>query len=197
MLVRGLLYLPRHQKASGHPYYLSEKYLYGGISISNHYFDDVLLKYNIEIDRLILHTDLIDGAPVNIVLNSQTIDSFNIQGRHFINTRILLGKDTLSRFFERIYSNGFSLIVRHYKEFRADYNDKTPHGRFTSNKPRLYLLNQGKLTAVSKKSSLLKYFIAYKKEIKKYIKQNKIKYKRANQWELKKLMKFCHDITSK
>lgn len=195
VLVNGPLYLPEHTRALGHPCFIDNNFHNGTLFVHDRTYPDVNLKYDIELNRLILQTSLSKGAIVKILLNTAYIDSFYIADHRFVNAAQLKINDTLTGFFELIYQNGFKFIIKHYKEFRGDYNEKTPFGRYTSDISNYYITAGGELNNVSTRRSFLKYFTPNKKEIKRYMKQNMKKYRKADKTELYRLMNYIYEIS--
>jgi hypothetical protein len=193
-LINGLIYLPQNPNAKGNQFFVSDDYLKGKIYKQGVLFDDQLLKYDIENDELVLHGK-VNKSYIDILLHKSHIDSFLIADRFFINSTHLFSIDTLNKFFELIYRNNSSFLIEYYKEFRTDYNEKTPHGRYTSAKKRYFIFENNELFEVTRKSKFLRFFRQDKRDIRKFMKKNKIRYKKAQQTELKRLMEYCNGIS--
>lgn len=193
-LINGLIYLPENPYANGNRFFLSDDYLKGNIYKQGIVFENQSMKYDIENDDLVLHGKL-KRSFIDILLHKSQIDSFTIADRFFINSSHLFSTDTLNRFFELIFRNNTTFLTEYYKEFRADYNEKTPHGRYTSAKKRYFIFKDDRLYDVTRKSKFLRFFKDNKRDIRKFMKKNKIRYRKAQQTELKRLMEYCHDIS--
>jgi hypothetical protein len=196
ILVNGPLYLPEHNKADGHPCFLVNDYIDGTIFIKDKIYNDVKIKYDIELDKLILHEELTRGASVSIILNTVYIDSFHIADYRFVSSHIVFRKDTLPGYYELVYHDEMFFLIKHFKEFRGDYNEKTPFGRYTSDNSKYYVYMNKALVAVNSKKAFLSLFPEKKTEIKKFLKSKGIKYKKAGKEDLYKLMRYCHEVSS-
>lgn len=196
ILVNGRKYLPEHYNAKGDPYFLSDKWADGSIVIDGKKYDELELLYDIDIEKAILKTTINDSTDVFLVLNNDVVESFYLGSHYFLNAaKHGLGNE-FPGFVEQLYTGSFTVLTRHQKSFVSEYSKNTPNGFYASTKSTNYILNHGKLFKLSSKKSLFEYFTANKKEVKNFLRRNKIKYKRATFIQLNKLFEFCDEITS-
>ena len=191
LLVNGRIYYQKYPLAEGHPYFDTEEWMNGLIFINGRSFPGYEIKYDLEMDEIVLNTRDKKGAFVDIILNHQVIDSLYIGNRFFINTTQFVIDKPVSNFFEVVFNGVPMLLVYHKKEFLKEYNERYPHGRYRDPIQRIFLYTENDLVDVSKKKAFLNYYEPYKKEIKKFMKRNRIIYKKADKQELFRLMEFC------
>jgi hypothetical protein len=73
VVVNGSKYIPQHYNAQGNPYFLSDSFVEGSLTIDGKKYDQQSLLYNINTDKIILKTNLGDGTEVYLELrNRQT-----------------------------------------------------------------------------------------------------------------------------
>ena len=176
------------------------------------------VNYNIVEDKLIVVTQ-INNNNISVELNNNLIDSFYISHYIFIkitnqntgyyssniaNTftstkELLFTKKFITiknlGYFENIYEGNYQLLRKYLKSFSDKVSQEHSHGIYTDQKTILYIYRNGQLIDVSNKKKYINTFRKYKKEIKKFLKENKIKYKDANNIELIKLMTFCEKFS--
>ena len=196
LLVNGRIYYQQYPLAEGHPYFDTEEWINGSIFIKGRSFLGYEIKYDLEMDEIVLNTRDKRGAFVDIMLNHQVIDSLYFGNRFFINTAQFLTGKPVSNFFEVVFNGIPVLLVHHKKEFLTEYNERYPHGRYRDPPQRLFLYTGNDLVDISKKKAFLNYYEPYKKEIKKFMKRNRIIYKKADNQELFRLMEFCSNECS-
>jgi hypothetical protein len=195
-LINGKAYFVKHARAEGHPYYPDKHWQNSIVYINTKKFSHYQLKYNIEIDRIILNYTRSDSAQVPILLNTNYIDSIQLGNHTFlINAKLISNDNKLKNFFNRINTGKFILFETSETVFKADFTQSTPYGRYSSVNRKYLLFTNEKLFPISSKKSFLNFFKDIKPEIKKYLRQNRITFKKANAIELKGLMDFCNDLS--
>ena len=196
LLVNGQIYIPSRPRAKGSPYFGSKQFIEGSVQIKGRQFKGVLLRYNLEDQRIILRAAVESGKYVTILLNSNLIDHFIINGQRFINADGFLKDSEVSGFYAQVYEGNFTFLIKYEKTFRAVYDNQTPNGSYTEMKSDYFIFDEDNLNMVSKKKALLEYFSPMKKEIKNFMRQQKINYKNASVTELNQLMKYCDSVST-
>ena len=196
LLVNGQIYIPTRPRAKGSPYFGEKEFVKGSVQIKGREFKDVLLRYNLEDQRLILRVAIESGKIITIVLNSKLIDYFIIGGQRFIYVDSFLDDVEVSGFYVLVYKGSFAFLIKYEKSFRAVYDIQTPNGSYTDMKSDYFIFDGNKLIGVSKKKMLLNYFLPQKKEINSFMRKQKIQYKKASMISLNHLMKYCDSIST-
>ncbi len=194
ILLNGQHYTLKNKDAKGHPFFGDGSWSKETLIIKEKVFKDVELKYDVDVDRLILNAKYNENTFIKIELSSDVIDSFNIQRHHFINSRQFLSDPGELAYFEQIYNGNFFFLIKHKKILNNAYYDTPPFGRFSDMQSVYYIYEDGKMKRLISKRSFLEYFKENKKEIRKYMRKNKIRYKKASSEELRALMKYCDVI---
>jgi len=194
-LVNGWKYYPEHFNAKGSPNFLNLSWTDGFLSTSGgETFEGLALRYNLQMDEVVLRQTLSDGLPAFVMLNKDFISSFTIQSHTFIKANNLTPDMQIMGYVEVVYSGGISLYLKHQKEFVGNYNANTPEGSFSKQKTTKYILINNQLVRVQKKKALLALFPEHKKQIKKFMSSNKIRFKKATNPQLRKLLQYCDEL---
>ncbi|MFP4469831.1 MAG: hypothetical protein ACLFPE_04075 [Bacteroidales bacterium] len=194
VLVNGWKYFPEHYNANGNPYFMDVEWIEGKVTIQGQTFDKVHLLYNIVDDELILRQHLKKGSLVFVVLNKDLIESFQMPGHQFVHAKTLKTAPDQNDFYEMVHDGDFQFLIRYDKSFVNQYTAQSPHGSFSEQRSVNYILNDGKLTRLQNRKSLLRYFDPYKKEIRTFLRKNGIKYRKATVAQLQNLMQYCDQL---
>jgi hypothetical protein len=93
-----------------------------------------------------------------------------------------------------IYSGKILFLATYSKSFLKDFSDKSPYGKYSEQQSVYSIYNNQVLTKIASKKALLDYFDPHKKEIKKYLKHNKFKFKKASPSEWYSVIQFCDNL---
>lgn len=197
MLENGRLYIPEHPKAKGNPYLTDTEWMNGNLIVKDDTYNNVLVKFNVCLEQLILKKAY-EGqeSHIPIVLNNNFIDSFNSDDRYFVSLYTMPFIKELTGFVELIYEGRIVFIIKHHKEFITRYSQSNPHGAYSKLNSVYYIYEDDKLTRLSTKRSFLNYFEYYRKEIKKFMRQEGIRFKKASSPQLFELIKYCDEVSS-
>ncbi|MCF8364854.1 MAG: hypothetical protein K9H16_03680 [Bacteroidales bacterium] len=193
-LVNGWKYFPDHFNAKGNPYFDDQDWTSGSlVNSGGETFRNLNLRYNLEMDELVLSQVLKNGIPVFVLLNKDFVVSFTLGSHKFVKAESIPSDPQLKGYVEEIFSGKINFYVKHQKNFVGNYNANTPDGSISKQITTRYLLTGNRLIRVQSKNAFLKAFQAYRKEIKKFMATTKINYKKATNSQLIELMKFCNE----
>lgn len=195
LLVNGRKYFEPHYNAKGHPYFISDQWQTGTISMDGKQFESTGLLYNLYIDRLILRASVNQNDTIYLLIDNLHLDSFTISGHHFVNNAKLPGNHKLTGYSEVIYKGSFSVIKKHNLDFIPEYANNKSTGHYSKPQHTSYILVNGKIINVTTKKMLLTYFPEHSRQIKQFIRKNKIKYSKAENHILQFLYKHCDEIS--
>lgn len=192
-LINGGYYFPEQALALGHPYYLTDDWVKTTLYVKGVTFDDVEIKYNIEDDILILKRQYDHGLIVQIILNNSLVDSLRINEHLFINSTPMLGPQSPG-YLEFIQKGQFVSYLKHEIFYKDELTPQMPHGKYLDPKSILYIYNNKDFVRINDKKMLLDYFSPHKKEIRKFMRKNKIWFKRATKDQFIKLLNYCDGL---
>lgn len=196
-LINGKIYIQENLLAQGHPFFLTNDWQAGSVKVNGKEHDGLFLKYNINTGELILKAERKRGGASVIALNNEFIETFIIGDRFFINAMNFDVKGIQTDFVELLYQGRFNFFVSYSKSYNNDYTTKTPYGTYGKISTSYFLMQENQLTNITSKNAFLNYFITGKKEIKKYMKKNKIKYGKANFDQLSNLMEYSDQLSKR
>lgn len=188
ILLNGEMYFQKHYKANGFPYYKTNEYLKADIYIQNKKFSNKNVKYDLEKDCFITEIEKTDKSLCFFVLNSYLIDSIIINNNKFVHSRLIDIKDLQVGYYEIIFNSKIIFLSKHVKYFKENYTNSNPYGVYSKQNTDYYIYYNNNLFKVNKRRQLLNVFAKEKKEIKKYMRKNKIRYRKANNSDLILLM---------
>jgi hypothetical protein len=197
VLINGVLYTPQNSKIKGSPY------LFKGWNKSTIYVDgiqyiNVLTKYDLIADALIMKVKIKNGEQKLLNLNKFQIDSFAIGDSLFTNIYKLNPNEVkYPTYLLNVYSGKISLLISFNKIFINNYNNISPYGEFSKTKSELLLYEGSQLTNIKNKKDFLNYFHdTHRKDINQFLKKNKIKIRKSQIAQFQELMKYCNFLTT-
>jgi len=112
----------------------------------------------------------------------------------FINLQQLNFKNGEMDFAELIYRSGLTFVIKHKKDFISQYSQSNRYGSYSKLHSVKYIRSGDQLIKVQTCRSFMDFFDPYRKQIKKYLRANKINYRNASKNELFGLLKFCDEL---
>ncbi|MBN2237922.1 MAG: hypothetical protein JW729_10200 [Bacteroidales bacterium] len=192
-LLNGKYYKPAHFFALGHPYFINDEWQNATLYIKGITYKNVLLKYNIEDDVIILKAIYDRRIAKDILLHNKFIDSLAIGTHLFHNTANFEMSENIG-FAELIYKGGLTAYVKHSIQFKDELSERIKNGLYLDPKRKLYLSSDSLLYPISTKKDLIDFFPERKKDIKAFLRKNKIRYRKANTYQLVNLIRFCDQL---
>lgn len=194
MLVNGAVYFPEHRQASGSPYLFSDDFIHGTVFTDGLTFDGCELSYNIVTQQLIMLATMPNGARLPIQLDNTLVDSFLLYDYLFVNTNKLNIKIN-TPFALAIQQGQNQWVLSYTKQFINQYNQNTPHGKFSNTSRSLYYSDNKQLVRIKSRKAFIKLSPEIKKELSQYFSKKRIKIKSASPEQLAHLIEFLHTQT--
>ena len=196
-LLNGRQY-ERLNSGNSHPFFNTEQYRPGSIVLKGQAYENVPINYDIHDQQLILQYPGISGNTGNsgqdlkIVLNRALIDHFQIDGLSF---RRISEPETGSSFFQVLSSGHISCFLRWEKTlFHSTASGITSY-TYSKQSREVYLQKEGKLFPVKNSASFTSVFDeAFQKDIKAFLRREKINFRNASEKQLLELMNFCVEL---
>ena len=197
LLLNGRAYMPNNPKIGNHPFFLNNEYYIGKIFIKGQCFSDVLLKYDLITDELVLHKEVGQNSLVELSLTYELVDSFYISTHLFVNKRKLDNQEKVNGYLKQLYKGKISFFRQYKKVFQADYTSKTPYGSYLEEASTLFVYDKNGFHKLRNKQAFLAFFGSHKKELKKYIRQHNFNFKEATSEQLYSLLQYADQISGK
>ncbi|MCK4465714.1 MAG: hypothetical protein KAU83_08380 [Bacteroidales bacterium] len=189
-LINGIKYLYLYSNVSGHPFFGENQFYTGHLVIADREYQDVYLKYDIYNQNMILQYSPFTGGTDQILLKNEFIHEFKIDGKLF---RKYSFSETGTRFFQVVTSG--KIYCLYYWEKDLNYSTLSLYN-FTPQKKKAYIVMNSKPYRFKSKKQFLKLFpVQHQKEIKQFIRNNKIWLKNASDDTMRRLLEFCNQLT--
>jgi hypothetical protein len=175
LLLNGRVWRNQYSKAFGDQFFLTNSFLKGSVTFNGRRFNNLDLRYDIINDELILS---IESYPL-ILMNKEMVDSFSLvfenRNYHIINA----GNDTsnvLKGYVNILYDGPTTMYVKYTKKIQPMAVD----GRYDLfvQEHRIYIRKGTEITPVRGKRKFLDILKDKKKEIRYYMKSNRLKFSR-------------------
>jgi hypothetical protein len=172
LLLNGRIWRNKYSKAVGDQFFLSNVFLKGTVIFNGRRFDNLDLLYDINSDELLLRTE---SYPI-IMMNKEMVDSFILvfdNRKYYV---INAGKDSpgvLKGYVNIMYDGPSELYVKYKKNIQPLAVD----GRYDLFHPSnsVYLKKGSEIVPVAGKKEFLNLLEDKKKEIRLYLKSNRLK----------------------
>jgi hypothetical protein len=191
-LLNGRQY-DRLNSGESHPFFNTDRYRAGTVVLNGETYDSVLINYDIHDQQVILQVPgWISDLNNKVVLNRESIDHFQIDGIKF---RKMSYPETGTSFFQVMSSGGISCYMLWTKKLYRSSAASNARIRYLKQSREIYLQREDQLFRVKNRASFAGIFEeAYRKEIKEYLRREKINFRDASYEQLGELMNFCIEL---
>lgn len=194
ILYVGQMYAPEHKYAKGYPFFLNNSFLATSVYMRNNIFTDVKAQYDIETDKLILGHPENLGEIVRIVTQLNSIDSFLLAGHLFVNIAFYDTSGKIKGYYELIRGHKKNFFVKYRKKFVDSYNDLNPAGFYTKEEISIYKFDGNIFLQMSSKKIFLEQFGEHKKQVRKYMRTNSIRFRKLTPGKIQSLMQYSNAL---
>lgn len=195
-LYNGPSYLGYEGKLVGNPY-LGDKieFVKGEVDYDGFTFSDIPLMYDMAQERLV---SIVSEGYAEFSLITDKVASFKLQNKHFVNLKLKndRGETEHLGFYEQTYSGTVQVLVKLKKQVKEIVDTYGARKEFPLRTEYFVLTNDGKLYKMNRESSFMRLFPANKSELKRYAKQNNLKFKKDPVLTLNKLSKFYDSLAN-
>lgn len=174
----GIEYVNYDKGISGDPFFPEDYYAKGTIEFNNMVYNDIPLKYDVVENKVLVEYFNHLGNRRGLVLENDKIDFFEFDGHHFVK---IDANNPLGSLKEGFYDILLNEEIKIYASRKKTIDKKMKDGQM---RIRFLTLDQyfvqlaDDIHKVMGKSALLKLYGDHKKELKKYIKINRIDLRR-------------------
>lgn len=193
LLHNGQKYTPEHTLVKGHPFLFYDQFVEGKVMLKGKLFEPVMLKYDIYKQNFVLSFIDRNKATQQLVIPKLLIDSIWISHALFLNAAQFGMSD--QDFVQVLSDDDLEVLYVWSKEyqFTATKND-IPHV-YSDAKRTTYLSKNNQVLKYRTKGAFVKLFPEeWHKPIKNYIKQNKLRLKKANDSDMIGLLIFINSL---
>ncbi|MFC2098349.1 hypothetical protein ACFLSP_01255 [Bacteroidota bacterium] len=190
-LVNGVRYYNTHISMDGHKFYGEDEFTRGKLVLEDNQYHDVFLKYNLLDQQLILQHFFNKQVYYEIILSNSRISEFELDGKIF---RKCYFPSTDTRFFQVLGDGDLACYYHWTKMLVTTYTESYRQGEFSNQKRKSYLLWQSKLYEFKGARSFARIFAQDQSQVLRYIRNNRIRIKKATDAEMKELIIQCNRI---
>ncbi|MBE8725297.1 hypothetical protein C4F50_10095 [Flavobacterium sp. KB82] len=173
-------------------YYFTENFRKGTLRYNNQNYYDVLLKYDIYKDDLVLNPyDEANTTKINLIKDN--VENFSINNEKFINLKVLNPSFFKGGFYEEVLINSTSaLYIKYFKEKKKDQKEESNLIQYI---PRyeFVLLKDSKYYLINGKKEIIALFPESKRKINDYYFMNKSLKKENPALFIKNLVKYINN----
>ncbi len=174
-LYNGSEYVDYDNYIDGHQYFQSDEWEEGTIHYDGTLYRQVPLLYDVRLDQLV--TENLAG-PLRIRLVSEKVRYFNLLGHTFV--RIVADSTqqggVRTGFYDQLYEGNVQVLARRTKLIHEQITSGRVEREFFS-RDRYFIRKAGQFYPVKRKGSVLGVFNDRKKELQRFLREQKIRYK--------------------
>jgi hypothetical protein len=192
-LINGRKYYNRYSNAPGHPFFMDDQFKKGKVIVNGITYDNILIKFDIVNQEVVLQFSYIYGGNDQIVLNSENLSEFELDGKLF-RKYSLPGKG--NAFLQVIVEGKISCLYGWQKQLISQrYSLENPYA-YSDQKSKSFLLINKQLVEYRGKKSFIKIFPReIHQDINRYFKTNNIKLCSASDNTIRQLINYCSQIS--
>lgn len=184
-LYNGRQYYVYDARMEEHQFFEQRRWLKGMVLYDGQQFDSIPMLYDIFHDELVIRH--FNGD--HVLLQTVKVDSFVVDNHHF--ARLEAGKDINPQmrtgFYDIIYSGKSRTLVRRTKSRQEKIVDKTVIAYYPE-KNFFYVFKDGRYNSVHTKKSMLALFPERKRELRRVLRENKIKFRKNRELAIAKMV---------
>lgn len=172
----------------GHPYFESDDWVEGSVHYDGDLYEGVAILYDLLQEKVVIEHPY---AGLKLELISEKINYFSLSGHRFVR----LDADTMKNspihtgFYDVLYDGRVKLYAKRRKEKKEQIVQTELQVQFLKS-DRIYILKQGLYIPVKTKSSLLDVFNDRKSDLRKYIRKNKINFRKHREDAITRVVSF-------
>lgn len=191
-LIEGKVYAPETNVLDGDPFWGISKLYTGTIVLQGKKYVNQQLKYDLFNQNFILIYKETIGAEKQIIIGSDKIDTVYINGAVFIPNPIAKIE---KRYVQLVYEGNIAVYVVWSKQKTIDQNSNTGGYSFTKEMNTKYIIFNNTLYSINSNRKLLKLFSGeYRKKLRLYLANKKIRMKNVDQEKLKGLSAYIDGL---
>jgi len=180
-LYNGIEHLGYAFKIKGHAYFQVRELQTGSVVYDGLEFVNVPMLYDLLKDQVIVQH--FNGF-TKIGLVQQKVTAFTLNGHHFIRLDSLLGPPIITGYYDEVYAGRLKVLVKRGKYIEETIKDELE--REFIQKDLFFIQKDGAYYAIKNYKGLLALLKDRSKEIRQYLRKNRIKYRKGAEYAIVK-----------
>lgn len=177
---------------TGTPFITGSEFSKGELTVRGKKYHDLALNYDVYNQQLVYQFTGINGGLNMIEISKAWLESFDLSGKHYI---LISNRDSVARIYQAIGSEKYKVLYYHYKELALSTATTESNMRFTNSIRESYLLKDNNLYRYTNNRSFIRLFEKDKQaDIRKYLRQYKIKVRKSDDIAISGLIEYCRRI---
>jgi hypothetical protein len=191
LLYNGTVYNYFSAKTEGHQFLEGETFFKGSVTIGDKTYKDLYLNYDIYNQEVLLRIEL-DRTSKIIALPKERVSEFTIGNRSFV---VLHDQQWEYSIYEITGNMELAMLYRWNKNIKVSSKSEVYNYFYTSAKRNMFLLRPSGLTKIKGKRDFLNAFEDDEKAaLKRYMRTNKIRFRKMEQSEMKALINYASTL---
>lgn len=175
-IYNGTIHISYSSEIEGIAYFYSVEWQKGNVLYDDIYYENILMKYDMVKDQLIVKAKEIEGFP--IVLFSPRVKEFSLLGSKFIRVdNTTTGSFLQTGFYQQLTQGKVIALARVTKNISEKIIDNKVDRKFKE-KVKYYIFKDNLYYSIDKKNDLLNILKEHKKEVQGFIKENKLNFRK-------------------
>ena len=174
----------------GHPFFETNQFVPATVYYEDQFYDNVKILYDVHLDMVIM------DAGVRVELISERLPQFSISGHQFFR----IPADTVHQainegYYERLYDGGIQLFKKEYKEFKEVLSVTEGYQAEIIEKYSYFIKKGDQFYRVKNKDGLLNILKEKRNEVEKYLKTNRLNFRKDKQNTITKAVIYYDQLT--
>jgi hypothetical protein len=176
-IINGKIWVPKTSISLGQQFFLDKMDLKGGFLFKGRQFENIKFAYDISNEEIITAIETQDNTKRDIVVNPHFLEGFSVTEKayefNFLRGDLIHPKLNPQAYYQIVKFHKLQYIVKRRKH-RILKSDQSRKFKYVLAN-RLFIVKDQKLISISSKNDLLRIFPNKKKEMKRFIRGNKLK----------------------
>jgi hypothetical protein len=193
LLVNGRVYtFSVPQGTEGNQFIVTEFDRMGKVSLRGTTYENLILNYDVYNQQLILKYVNSLGSTSLMEISQAWLNSFEVNNQHF---EVVTTSDTAKRFCQVIGSGQYSVCYYYFRDLVPDTRTSSKKLVFTRCEREMFVYQSNRLIRYKNNRSFVSVFNNSQKEmIRKYLRKNKIRVRKAADDSVMDLITYCNSL---
>lgn len=181
ILINGRAWIPENSISLGEQYFGERMNLKGSFLYDGQRFENVEFSYDLSREIIITSIETEEKHKRSIIVNSSFLEGFNVNSSpnkfEFLRGGLIHNELDSLGYYQVVKSQNLLLVIKrkYRKKLIQDPINKFNYSTKYINQNSIYIVKEGDLITVRSKKDILELFPDQKKEMKRFIRNNKLK----------------------
>lgn len=186
----GIRYINNHKQSKGHKFLGEDQYQKGILRIDNRVYQNLILKYDIYNQQILLLYSLQEARPGEIIIKGDKLDGFSLGEKVFDKYYF---PETDTAFFQ-VFEGKQVTFLYHWKKDLIPVVSLDYLGEFSKLNRISYIQIDSTNNRFRNKSTFLDYFPEHRKELKRFLRKRRMKIRQVSDSQIWEINDFVNEI---